>query len=43
MDYAVWYDNASNGAIFTKLDEYITTTSYIAIGLVQGKQYQFKV
>jgi len=43
IDYAVWYDNASDGAVFTKLDEFITTTSYIVIGLVQGKTYQFKV
>jgi hypothetical protein len=41
--YAVWYDPASDGAVFTKLDEFITTTSYIVIGLVQGKTYQFKV
>lgn len=43
LDYAVWYDDASNGATFTKFTDGVPNQAYTATGLTQGSTYQFKV
>ena len=42
LDYRVWSDQGLGGA-FTVLQESVTTTDYIAVGLTQGLTYKFKV
>jgi hypothetical protein len=36
-------DDATNGGTFTVLEETVSLTEYIALGLSQGSSYQFKV
>jgi len=43
LDYAVWYDDATNGVTFTEFASGLTDLSYTAAGLVQGSTYKFKV
>lgn len=43
LDYAVWFDDATNGVTFTEFASGLTDLSYTATGLVQGSTYKFKV
>jgi hypothetical protein len=42
LDYSVWYDNAAGGE-YTQIASGITSLSYIATSLTQGKTYRFKI
>jgi hypothetical protein len=39
LDYAIWYDNASNGATFTEFTSGIVDQAFTAKGLTQGSTY----
>lgn len=43
FDYAVWYDNGTDGAEWFEIESGLTTTMYTVMNLVQGTVYKFKV